>query len=120
LTGHDQEALANLDQAVSLSPRDPSLGFWLYLRGGALVDLKRYDEAIVAEQAAIGAQFTGWPAYLTLVVAYSINGDQDKAAAALAEVRKMNPNLSIRSSQETIDLPEVYWDGLRKAGLPEG
>jgi adenylate cyclase len=120
LTGHDQEALANLDQAVSLSPRDPSLGFWLYLRGGALVDLKRYDEAVAAEQAAIGAQFTGWPAYLTLAVAYAIKGDQDQASAALAEVRKMNPNLSIRSLHESIDLPEGYWDGLRKAGLPEG
>jgi adenylate cyclase len=120
LTGKGEEALANLDKAASLSPRDPSLGFWLYLRGGALVDLRRYDEAVAAEQAAIGAQFTGWPAYLTLAVAYSNKGDQDKAQAALAEVRKMNPDLSIRSLHQIIDLPEDYWEGLRKAGLPAG
>jgi adenylate cyclase len=120
LSGRDEEALANLNKAVSLSPRDPSLGFWLYLRGGALVDMGRYDEAVAAEQDAIGAQFTGWPAYLALAVAYSSKGDQDKAQVALAEVRKTIPDVSIRSLRQIIDLPDVYWEGLRKAGLPEG
>ena len=120
LTGKDQEALANLDKAVSLSPRDPNLGFWLYLRGNALVDLGRNDEAIAAQHAAIEAQFTGWPAYLTLAVAYANKGDLEKAQAVLAEVQKMNPDLSFRSMGQAVDFPEIYLEGLRKAGLPEG
>lgn len=120
LTGHDEEALANIDKAVSLSPRDPTLGFWLYLRGGALVDLGRYDEAVQVEQAAIDAHFSGWPAYLTLAVAFALKGDMAKAQGAIAVVRQTNPQLSLKSLHETIDLPGVYWNGLRKAGVPEG
>jgi adenylate cyclase len=119
LTGHDQEALANIDKAITLSPRDPTLGFWLYLRGGALVNLKRYDEAATAEQAAIDAHF-GYPAYLTMAVAYALKGDMAKAQAAIAVVRQTDPRISLKSLRTTIDWPRSYWDGLRKAGLPEG
>ena len=120
LSGQDKEALANIDKAISLSPRDPTLGFWLYLRGGALVDLKRYDDAIAAERQAIDAHFTGWPAYLTLAVAYGLKGEKDQAQTALATVRQVNPTLSIKSLRDSIDLPEPYYEGLRQAGLPEG
>jgi adenylate cyclase len=120
LSGHDQEALANIDKAVTLSPRDPTLGFWLYLRGGALVNLKRYDEAAAAEEAAIDAHFTGWPAYLTLAVAYALKGDIAKAQAAIAVVRQADPRLSLAGLRAKFDWPGPYWDGLRKLGLPEG
>ena len=119
-SGKDQEALANIDKAISLSPRDPTLGFWLYIRGNALVDLRRYDEAIAAELQAIDAHFSGWPAYLTLALAYGIKGDSDRSKAALAAARKINPTLSIKSLRDTTDLPAPYYEGLRKVGLPEG
>lgn len=119
-TGHDREALANIDKAIALSPRDPTLGFWLYLRGGALINLKRYDEAAAAEQAAIDAHFRGWPAYINLAVAYVLKGDIAKAQATIAALREANPRISLKSVRTTIDWPGSYWDGLRKAGLPEG
>jgi adenylate cyclase len=120
LSGHDQEALANIDKAITLSPRDPTLGFWLYLRGSALVNLKRYDEAAAAEQAAIDAHFSGWPAYLTMAVAYALKGDISKAQAAIAMVRQADPQISLKTVRTTFEFPSFYWDGLRKAGLPEG
>jgi adenylate cyclase len=119
VTGKDRDALANIDKAMALSPRDPTLGFWLYIKGSALLDLKRYDEAMATEQQAIEAHFTSWPAYLSLAVAYGLKGDKDKAGQALATARGMNPTLSIKTLRDTIDLPEPYYEGLRKAGLPE-
>ncbi len=123
LAGHNQEALADIDKAIGLSPRDPALGFWLYLRGGALVNLKRYDDAAAAEQAAIDAHFSGSPAYLTMAVAYALKGDIAKAQAAIAVVREADPRISLKSLHAlsaTTDWPRPYWEGLRKAGLPEG
>ena len=120
ITGKDTEALGNIERAVNLSPRDPSIGFWLYLKGGALVDLRRYDDAIAALQQAIDAKFAGWPVYLSLAVANALKGDDDRAKAALAELRKRNPSLTIKSLHAILDLPQPFWDGMRKVGLPEG
>jgi hypothetical protein len=43
----------------------------------------------------------------------------DEAKSALAEARRLNPNLSIKWLREhAVDLP-ARSEGLRKAGLPE-
>ena len=47
-------------------------------------------------------------------------GKMDEAKAALAEARRLNPAITIKWMKEhTPNLPAVF-DGLQKAGLPEG
>jgi hypothetical protein len=42
----------------------------------------------------------------------------DKATSALAEARRLNPELTIKWSQTHSNIPPLV-EGLRKAGLPE-
>jgi hypothetical protein len=57
--------------------------------------------------------------YTNLAAAYTYVGKLDEAKAALAEARRLNPEITIKWMQEhTPNLPAVF-EGLRKAGLPE-
>jgi hypothetical protein len=51
---------------------------------------------------------------------YAQAGKMDEAKTALAEASRLNPTITIKWMKEhTANLPSVF-DGLRKAGLPEG
>jgi hypothetical protein len=48
-----------------------------------------------------------------------VDGNLEEAKAALAEARRLNPKLTVKSMPERY--PDFAWmsEGLRKAGLPE-
>ncbi len=46
-------------------------------------------------------------------------GRQSEAEGAVAQGRKLNPNLTIKWLRTWLNNPEGYYEGLRKAGLPE-
>jgi hypothetical protein len=52
-------------------------------------------------------------------VAYALTGRQSEAEAAVAQARKQKPDLTIKWLRARLDEPEVSYEGLRKAGLPE-
>jgi adenylate cyclase len=112
-------ALDNVDQAIKLSPRDPQIGRWRWIKGKTLVYMGRYKEALEEEQAALDGGYQSWPAYAFLASANALLGRQSEAEAALAQARKLNPNLTIKWMRARLDEPEITFDGLRKAGLPE-
>jgi tetratricopeptide (TPR) repeat protein len=112
-------AIANIDQAIKLSPRDPEMGRWHWIKGITYNYMGRYGDAIREEQAALDSGFSSWPVYEHLAVAYAFLGRQLEAEAAIAQARKLNPKLTIKWYRARIDVPEVYHEGLRKAGLPE-
>jgi hypothetical protein len=49
----------------------------------------------------------------------SAKGNGAEAQSALAEARRLNPQLTIKSFAETMPALPIVIDGLRKAGLPE-
>jgi len=46
-------------------------------------------------------------------------GRQSEAEVAVAQARKLNPKLTIKWYRARLDNPEVFYERLRKAGLPE-
>jgi hypothetical protein len=46
-------------------------------------------------------------------------GQRSEAEAALAQARKLNPKLTIKWYRARVEEPEVIFQGLLKAGLPE-
>jgi adenylate cyclase len=112
-------AIANIDQAIKLSPRDPEMGRWHEIKGKTFNYMGRYEDGIREEQAALDSGFSSWPVYLHLAVAHAFMGRQSDAQAALAQARKLNPKLTAKWYRARIDVPEAYYDGLRKAGLPD-
>ena len=112
-------AIANIDQAIKLSPRDPDLGRWHWIKGKTFNYMGRYQDAVREQQAALDSGYSAWPVYAHLAVAYTFTGRQSEAEAAVAQARKTTPRLTIKWLRRWLDVPEVFFEGLRKAGLPE-
>ena len=133
-TGSIEETIPLEEQAIRLSPRDPSI-FNRYVAIGEVHLLQsRTDEAITwLDRARIGNPGSPWP-HAYLVSAYALNGEADRAAAELAEARRLLGGKAFSSiAAMRATRGERYWGvekiralyeatyfaGLRKAGLPE-
>jgi adenylate cyclase len=113
------EALAFVDQAIKLSPRDPEMGRWHMVKGMTYNYMGRYEDAILQEQAALDSGYSTWTVYVHLAVANAFLGRQSEAIAAGALARKLNPKLTVKWYSSRLDAPEAIHEGLRKAGVPE-
>ena len=136
LTGSIDEALLLHEQAIRLSPRDPGISNW-YDRIGRIHLLQSHtNEAIGWLEKARGINPTHPTIRIDLAAAYAIQGNTERAAAELAEARRLGHDgryasiarmktagissggywgvPKIRASFET-----TYFAGLRKAGMPE-
>ncbi len=117
--GHFEEGISEAEQAMRLSPRDPIIGAWHNFKAEAELGRGRYDAAIAEANKGIDAGYRVFLAYVPLTAAYALKGDLDQAKTALAEARRLNPNLTVAYVRKRYpDFPWM-WDGLRKAGLPE-
>jgi tetratricopeptide (TPR) repeat protein len=87
-------------------------GFAEFCRG-------RLDAAIEQLKRAIVSGYPTYFPYALLAGAEFAKGNDVEAKSALAEARRLNPQLTIKSFAETLPVPPVVIDGLRKAGLPE-
>jgi TolB-like protein len=128
--GSVEEMIPALEQVIRLSPRDPYIGLW-YARMGIVHLLQsRTDEAIVWLEKGRSAIPARHYTRANLAAAYALRGETERAAAELAEARRLsraNRYSSIaREKVEYFGVPIVralyeatYFAGLRKAGMPE-
>jgi tetratricopeptide (TPR) repeat protein len=120
--GRFEQAKADLQQAMRLSPLDPRMGAFLDKLGWAELGLGHFDAAIEASSKAIQAGSTVYFTYVCLATAHALKGDIDEAKSALTEARRLNPKLSVKWMLGTKSYPnysQAWYDALRKAGLPE-
>jgi adenylate cyclase len=117
--GRFEQAKADAERAMRLSPRDPFLGVIHNLTGGAELSLGRLDAAIDEYRKALDSGFRTYFIYAGLSAAYARAGKMEEAKTALAEARRLNPKLTIKWIIEHLDVLPAVLDGLRKAGLPE-
>ena len=118
-------------QAIRLSPRDPQIGLFYSRIGRAHLLLSRTEEAIVWCEKARNATPAAAIFRSFLASGYALKGDTDRAAAELAEARRLvaDDRYSSISRLRAIGswgVPKVsvlfeatYFAGLRKAGVPE-
>jgi adenylate cyclase len=117
--GRFEQAKSDLRQAMQLSPRDPRMGIWSFLIADAELEQGHYDAAIDECHKAIEAGNRAYYVYGSLTAAYALEGKMDEAKSALAEARRLNPNLTVKwRIAHAPNLPK-FIEGLRKAGLPE-
>jgi hypothetical protein len=61
--------------------------------------------------------------YVRLATAHALRGDIDEAKTAMAEARRLKPELSVKfimgNKGFSPKFPQAWLDALRKAGLPE-
>ena len=131
MTGSIEELIPAQEQAIRLSPRDPQIGLFYCRIGFAHLLQSRTDEAIVWCEKARNAT-PAHPQFRTfLASAYALKGDIERAAAELAEARRLvgdDRYSSIARLRAVVSwgVPRVralvettYFAGLRKAGMPE-
>jgi TolB-like protein/class 3 adenylate cyclase/Flp pilus assembly protein TadD len=134
MAGLIEDATPLVEQAIRLSPRDPFIRSFYTNMGIARLLQSHTDEAILWFEKARGMA-SGWP-YSFLAAIYGLRGETDKAAANLAEARRLFPNnyssIARRKAQGLYSIsgywgvPKVqalfeatYFAGLGKAGVPE-
>jgi adenylate cyclase len=117
--GRFEQAKADAQQAMRLSPRDPRIDVYQIIVADAELNLGHLDAAIDQYRQAIDSGHRYFYAYANLAAAYAQAGKMDEAKTALAEARRLNPKITVKWMMDhTPNLPAVF-DGLRKAGLAE-
>ena len=130
-TGSIEEVTPLEEQAIRLSPRDPLIGYWYYAIGTVHLLQSRTDEAIVWLEKARSAIPANPFVRSRLASAYALRGETERAAAELAEARRLVADDRFSSiarlrTKEYWGVPKIralyeatYFVGLRKAGVPE-
>jgi tetratricopeptide (TPR) repeat protein len=117
--GRYEQAKADFERAIRLSPRDPNIGFWHVDLRDSEINLGRFDAAIDEYRKALDMGLQAGFIHTNLAAAYAHAGKMDEAKVELAEARRLNPAITVKWVKEHgPNLPAVF-EGLQKAGLPE-
>jgi TolB-like protein len=120
--GSGDEGLKHLAMGMRLSPRDPHQSFYLSASAMCHFVAKRYSESANLNRRAVLLRPRFTSAWRSLAAGAGIAGDLETAATALAETRRLQPDLSLAwvEKHHPIVLAEdraIYMEGLEKAGL---
>jgi adenylate cyclase len=121
VAGLPEEAIRSFERAVRTSPVDP----WLYSSfagmGYALIELGRFDEAIVAGKKALRQAHSHPVPYRCLAAAFAHLGRDADAHEAAAHLLELDPAFTISSwiARGGQSNAKLFIEGLRKAALPE-
>jgi TolB-like protein/Flp pilus assembly protein TadD len=121
VAGLPEEAIRSFERAVRMSPVDPLLYMTFLGIGAALIELGRFDEAIVVLKKALRQNPSYMPACRCLASAFAHLGRDAEAHDAAARALEIDPAFTIsafiaRGAGKNVKL---LIEGLRKAGLPE-
>ena len=131
MTGSIEEMIPAQEQAMRLSPRDPYIANIYWRIGVAYLLQSRTDEAIVWLEKGRSANPARPWVHAWLAAAYALKGETERAAAELAEARRLRGEGSYASIARMAatgywGVPKVralfeatYLAGLHKAGVPE-
>jgi adenylate cyclase len=127
LLGRPAETIPLVERAIRLSPRDANLGEWYLHIGIASFMLDQLGEAILWLRRSTEANPELGINYYVLASACSLDGRQEEAHAALSEYRRVDPSMTISKLRASpfsghpayLAWRERFYEGLRKAGMPE-
>jgi adenylate cyclase len=129
--GADQEAIALTEQAIRLSPRDPSMWWWYTWLGFMHLLQSRTDEAIAWLEKGRSVEPRAHNAHWFLAAAYGFKGEKELARAELTEglrllgsdryssVARFRANADLYTPALRNRWETVFFPGIRAAGLPE-
>jgi tetratricopeptide (TPR) repeat protein len=135
--GQFEKGLEYFDRTLRLSPRDPVQAFWYGGKSWAYFGLKQYDEAIDWARRSIAINPNGLPfVHGQLIAALALTGRDAEAREALQRYLALPDNgprtmpawrafyrargITERNGPRILECDERIFDGLRKAGMPEG
>lgn len=120
--------LEELDKARRISPHSAFSAGVLSMRAGALIALRRFDEAAKVAELGIEAAHPRPSTFLYLAAAHALLGRIDQARTVLRKLQELHPNYStLALTQEGINTGSLSWqavgeplvEGLRLCGAME-
>ena len=129
-TGQPESVIACDDKAMQLSPRDPVRAIWMGQKGNAYFMLRQDDRALEWFQRALAVNPNNQLLSAFLAATLALTGHDAEGRATLARYLAAPGNqaktIAALKKQSNSDNPvylafrERWYDGLRKAGMPEG
>jgi adenylate cyclase len=133
LVGRASETPAYVEQALRLSPHDPSIGIFYWILGRSYFFAEQYGEAVPWLLKSVQARPNLWYNRAYLASAYALSGKPEDGARALAELNRRFPDpvftLAIVTRYENESTPssgpvivgarEKFHDGLLLAGVAQ-
>jgi TolB-like protein/Tfp pilus assembly protein PilF len=121
-SGRWQEGAEAAARALRLSPRDPFCGVYYGIASYAQYLGRNYDEAMRLAREGLRQRNDFVGAHRVLTAAAGMAGRTEVARAALAELRRAQPNISLAWVDEHMpilrdDERAHYLEGFRRAGL---
>jgi TolB-like protein len=128
LIGRSAETEAHVQEALRLSPRDNGVYRWLYVTGGAKLQLGADAEAVAWIQRSLEANRNYPVAHFHLGAALALLGELDEARTAVKNGLALDPHFTRRRflANPMSDNPAFLaaekriCEGMRLAGVPEG
>jgi TolB-like protein len=120
--GRVEEALEAAKRALRLSPRDPFSAIFYGIASYAKFVGRNYAEAMRLARAAIRQRGDFVGGHRVLTAAAGMAGETETAAAALQELRRAQPNVSLEWIAHEMPIEAEserahYVEGFRRAGL---
>jgi TolB-like protein/Tfp pilus assembly protein PilF len=120
--GRWEEGDLAVRRALRLSPRDPFSAVYNGIAAYALFIGRNYEEAMRLSRESIRQRGDFVGAHRVLTAAAAMAGQNDVAAAALLELRRAQPNISLAWIAKQMPIKEGgemehYLEGFRRAGL---
>jgi TolB-like protein len=124
------EVIPIAEQAIRIGPRDPTIGSRYLMIGTVHLLQSRIDDAIIWFEKGRNVNPDVPNIRARLAAAYALKGELQRAAAELAEARRLNgevfSSIARVKAGASFGVPQVralfettYFAGLRKAGMPE-
>jgi len=121
--GKPEEALDFVEKAMRLDPYYPA--YYLFVLGLAHFSMERFEEAATLFERALKRNPIDYVPLIHLAAAYGHLGRGQEAAAAVTELNKAHPGITLGfmgapfmlKYKDRVDNDRLL-DGLRKAGLP--
>ena len=122
VAGQPEEAIRSFERAMRMSPVDPQQFSALTGMGFAFIELRRFDEAIIAGKKALRHKPCYPGPYRCLASAFAHLGRDAEAREAAARVLEIDPAFTISAWIARSQLSKnakLMIEGFRKAGLTE-
>ena len=116
LAGQYEEAIRSFERGIRVSPLDPVLHTNLAGIGHALIELRRFDEAVAVSRKALRQNSSDPITFRGLASALAHLGRDAEAREALARLLEIDPAYPISGRISRSGSFKLLYEGLRKAG----
>jgi TolB-like protein/DNA-binding winged helix-turn-helix (wHTH) protein/cytochrome c-type biogenesis protein CcmH/NrfG len=125
--GRAGEAIAAIERAMALSPRDVDMSLFCRSLAHAHFSQARYGEAADWAHKAVGLSPDDVKGHALLAAASALRAGPSTAAGELEQVRRLQPGFDSVAAfrqgltpgeRRTFDATPRFWEGLHAAGLP--